>query len=105
MVQVQWRIRGCRSLKRPYDKPLAVDLDRLRNVSLVTEKPPASKIGLDQLGDHIGRSVQIVMKNGDTYENAIITEVKADRISIQRHIYGGTVSFEILKDDIAQVTF
>lgn len=91
-------------LNRTYDTPLVVDIDRLRNTRVASEKAPSRKIEIDQLENHVGQPFRIAMKNGNIYEKAIIREIKANTISIQREIYGGTVKFAISKDEIAQIT-
>jgi len=68
-----------------------------------TVKKASKSINLNQLKSYIGKSVCIEMKNGDMHENAVITEMEGNQISITEFKYGGQISQHVSLDDVKQV--
>lgn len=67
------------------------------------EKKSLKKINLNQLNNYIGKPVHIEMKNGDVLENAVITEIEGNQISITEFKYGGQISQNTSISDIKSV--
>ncbi len=60
-------------------------------------------VNLNQLNHYIGKPVQIEMKNGDMHENAVITEMEGNQLSITEFKYGGQISHQVSTDDVKHV--
>ncbi len=66
-------------------------------------KKAFKKINLNQLNNYIGKPIRIEMKNGDVYENAVITEIEGNQIAITTFKYGGQISHQVSTDDVKHV--
>ncbi|HDQ04508.1 MAG TPA: hypothetical protein ENN23_08120 [Deltaproteobacteria bacterium] len=67
------------------------------------KKRASKKINLNQLNNYVGKPVRIEMKNGDVHENAVITEIEGNQVSITEFKYGAQISYQTSKENIKNV--